>query len=98
MGGLAGSPLARMNCRTVNVHDGPPPVKVAVTVPVPVAEGAVYEFATGITGTLAEAGPVPYMFVAVTAQVYAVPFVRPLTVMGDDTPVAVTPPGLHVAV
>jgi hypothetical protein len=68
-GGLAGSPLTRMNCRTVNVHDGPPPVKLALIVPVPVADGAVYAVATGITGTVVEAAPVPVAFVAATEHV-----------------------------
>ena len=37
------------------------------------------------------------MFVAVTEQVYAVPFVSPETVIGLVDPVPVTAPGLHVA-
>ena len=40
---------------------------------------------------------VPFAFVAVTVNVYAVPSVSPLTVIGDD-PVPVKPPGLDVAV
>jgi len=33
-----------------------------------------------------------------TVKVYAVPEVRPVTVSGDEEPVAVKPPGLEVAV
>jgi hypothetical protein len=48
-----------------------------------------------------EADPVPVPFVAVTVNVYAVPLVRPVTVMGAaDAPVidAVTLLGVEVAV
>ena len=38
------------------------------------------------------------MFVAVTLNVYEVPFVRPVTVIGDDAPDAVNPPGEDVTV
>jgi hypothetical protein len=44
------------------------------------------------------AGPLPCVLVALTVNVYAVPFVSPVTVMGDDDPVPVKPPGLDVAV
>ena len=40
---------------------------------------------------------VPFEFVAVTVNVYAVPSVSPLTVIGD-VPVPVSPPGEDVAV
>ena len=45
---------------------------------------------TGVTELdAALAGPVPPAeFVAVTVNVYAVPFVRPVTVIGDAEPVA----------
>jgi hypothetical protein len=43
------------------------------------------------------AGPVPYAFVAITVNVYAVPFVKPLTVIGEETPVPVNPPGEEIA-
>jgi hypothetical protein len=46
----------------------------------------------------ADAGPVPMELVAVTVKVYAVPFVRPVTVIGEDDPVAVIPPGDEVTV
>jgi hypothetical protein len=53
----------------------------------------------GVTLLLAAlAGPVPILLVAVTVNVYAVPFVRPVTVRGDADPVAVNPPGLDVTV
>jgi hypothetical protein len=45
-----------------------------------------------------EAEPVPAELVAVTLKLYAVPFVRPVTVKGDATPPAVRPPGLDVTV
>jgi hypothetical protein len=45
-----------------------------------------------------DAEPVPTVFVAVTVNVYAVPFVRPLTVHVSDAVVHVKPPGLDVTV
>ncbi len=45
-----------------------------------------------------EATLVPTEFVAVTVNVYALPFVRPVTTIGDDAPVVVAPPGLTVTV
>jgi hypothetical protein len=41
---------------------------------------------------------VPEALVAVTVKVYAVPVVSPVTVIGEDDPVAVIPPGLEVTV
>ena len=53
----------------------------------------------GVTALLAlDALPVPTAFVAVTVKVYAVPFVRPVTVIGELPPVPVNPPGLEVTV
>jgi hypothetical protein len=53
----------------------------------------------GVTLLLAAlAGPVPVALVAVTVKVYAVPVVSPVTVIGEDEPVAVMPPGLEVTV
>jgi hypothetical protein len=40
----------------------------------------------------------PKEFVAITINVYAVPFVRPLTVTGEDAPVPVIPLGLDTIV
>jgi len=54
--------------------------------------------ATGVTEDAADAGLVPYAFVAVTEQVYAVPYVSPETVIGLADPVPVIPPGTHAAV
>jgi hypothetical protein len=52
----------------------------------------------GVTELLAAlAADVPLALVAVTVKVYAVPLVKPETVIGDD-PVPVRPPGLDVAV
>jgi len=45
-----------------------------------------------------DAGPAPTALVAVTVKVYEVPLVSPVTVIGLDVPVAVTPPGLEVTV
>jgi hypothetical protein len=45
-----------------------------------------------------EAVPVPTELVATTVKVYAVPLVRPVTVIGEDVPVAVMPPGEEVTV
>lgn len=42
--------------------------------------------------------PVPTAFVAFTLNVYAVPLVRPVTVIGDPLPVAVMLPGVDVTV
>jgi hypothetical protein len=53
----------------------------------------------GVTLLLAAlAGPVPEALVALTVKVYAVPVVSPVTVIGEDEPVAVIPPGLEVTV
>jgi hypothetical protein len=41
---------------------------------------------------------VPTLLVAVTVNVYVVPFVRPVTTSGDPPPLAVNPPILEVAV
>jgi len=38
----------------------------------------------------------PYPVTVVTVNVYAVPFDKPLTVMGEDAPEPVAPPGLAV--
>jgi hypothetical protein len=52
-----------------------------------------------VTELLAEdAGDVPIAFVAVTVNVYAVPLLKPETVIGLEPPDAVTPPGLDVTV
>lgn len=44
----------------------------------------------------AEVAPMPLLFVVATVNVYDVPLVRPVTVMGLCAPVAVAPPGLAV--
>lgn len=46
--------------------------------------------AVGVTETPLDAAPAPSVFVAVTVQLYVVPFVRPVTVIGLPVPVAVT--------
>jgi hypothetical protein len=55
--------------------------------------------AFGVTALEAADGAlVPVLLVAVTVKVYAVPLVKPVTVIGLPAPVAVTPPGLAVTV
>jgi hypothetical protein len=87
----------------------PPPTATADALVTPAGAtqlyvpGVVYvAHVTGTAGvTLLDAalhGPVPEALVALTLKVYAVPFVRPLTVIGDDAPVPVTQPGVDVAV
>jgi hypothetical protein len=64
-------------------------------VPIVGASGAV----AGVTELDAlDAVLVPNALVAVTVKVYAVPFVRPVMVIGDEPPVAVMPPVLDVTV
>ncbi len=46
----------------------------------------------------AEAALLPAELVATTVNVYAVPLVRPVTVIGLALPVAVIPPGVEVTV
>ena len=62
------------------------------SVGVPGAVGVVTEFDES------EDGLAPMEFVAVAVKVYAVPFVRPVTVTEVLAVVAVTPPGLDVTV
>ena len=71
----------------------PPVALMPVGVPGAVAAGVTEEEAL-------EVGPVPTALVAVTVKVYAVPLVKPVTVIGDDVPVtaAVPPPGEAVTV
>ena len=45
-----------------------------------------------------DAAPVPALLVAVTVKVYAVPLVKPVTLIGELAPVPVKPPGLAVTV
>ena len=53
----------------------------------------------GVTAADAvEAALVPVALVAVTVNVYAVPLVKPVTVIGLEVPVAVILPGLDVTV
>jgi membrane associated rhomboid family serine protease len=61
----------------------------AVTEPIVGASGTV----AGVIGALiVEEELVPTILVAVTVNVYEEPFERPVTVIGDDPPVAVCPP------
>ena len=53
----------------------------------------------GVTAVDAdEAADDPSAFAAFTVNVYAVPFVNPVTFNGELAPVAVSPPGLEVTV
>ena len=62
------------------------------------APGTVFG-ATGVTAVeAAEATELPTAFVATTVKVYAVPFVNPVTFMGEVAPVAVMLPGLDLTV
>jgi hypothetical protein len=68
-------------------------VAVAVTeVGAPGSVAGVTEF-DALEGVL-----VPTAFVAVTVNVYAVPFARPVIVIGDEPPLAVNPPILELTV
>jgi hypothetical protein len=67
----------------------------AVAVPIVGASGTL----TGVTELLAtEAVLVPTAFVAFTENVYAVPLLNPVTVIGDDPPYATKPPTFEVTV
>jgi hypothetical protein len=85
-----GVPVKRV---PVIVTKVPTPPLVGVK-PVTVGGGA---GVTGLDGS--DAGPVPFALVAVTVNVYGVPFVRPVTVQlnGPDVQVQVRPPGDAVA-
>ena len=79
-------------------------VKLTVAVPLlPLAEtlvGTPGAVIAGVTaGDALEAVPVPTELVATTVKVYAVPLVSPVTVIGDEGPLAVTavPPPTGVA-
>ena len=84
----------------------PPLLAGAVKLTVALAFPAVAVPMAGAPGTVAgvtlleaaEAVPVPMLLVAVTAKMYVVPFVSPLTVRGLPVPDAVCPPGLAVTV
>ena len=78
-------------------------VKLTVALPLlPLAEipvGAPGAVVAGVTADDAlEAVPRPIALVALTVKVYAVPLVSPVTVIGEDVPVAVKPPGEEVTV
>jgi len=78
-------------------------VKLTVALPLlTVAEiliGTPGAVVAGVTADDAlEAVPVPTELVATTVKVYAVPLVSPVTVIGDEEPVAVRLPGEEVTV
>jgi hypothetical protein len=97
-----GVPTATANPVAVKKPPAPPPPPFAPPPPPPPAttrySTAVTVGSTGVTELLAElAALVPIALAAVTVKVYAVPFVNPLTVIGD-APVPVKLPGDDVAV
>jgi hypothetical protein len=67
----------------------------AVAVPIVGASGTV---AGTIELLVADAVLVPTAFVAVTVNVYVVPFVRPVMIIGDEPPYALNPPVFDVTV
>ena len=80
-------------------------VKLTVALPlltvalIPVGVPGAVTVGAGVTEDDAlEVVPVPTALVAVTVKVYAVPLVRPVTVIGEAVPVAVIPPGTEVTV
>jgi hypothetical protein len=79
----------------------PPPPHQSDPPPPPPATNKISEDipADGVTAEVAAlAKEVPFELVAVAVNVYAVPFVSPVTTIGDDAPVAVMFPGLEVIV
>jgi hypothetical protein len=77
-------------------------VKLTVACPLPATALTAVGAPASCTGVklfdAVDAGPVPTLLVAATVHVYAVPFVKPVTVSGLAAPLLVTAPGLHVAV
>ena len=86
--------------------DAPPLFIGGVNVTVAWPSPATADTLVGAFGTVAgvtefdalEAVLVPAEFVAVTVNVYAVPFESPVTMSGDEPPVAVNPPVFEVTV
>ena len=84
----------------------PPVLAGAVNDTVACALPATAAIAVGAPGTVAgitlldaaEGAPLPTAFVATTVNVYAVPFVRPVTVNGLPAPDDVSPPGFDATV
>ena len=70
-----------------------PPEGTAVTF-----VGAPGTVSLGVSEMPAEGSEFPTAFVATTVNVYAWPFVKPVTVAVVAAPVAVNPPGLEVTV
>ena len=85
---------------TFNVIPTNAPVRPLLSLAVAaIPVGAPGAIAAGVTADDAlEAVPVPSELVAVTVKVYAVPLVSPVTVIGDEAPVAVRPSGEEVTV
>jgi hypothetical protein len=77
-------------------------VKLTVTCPLPATPDTLVGAPVTVAGVTAAdallAALVPASFVAVTVNVYEVPFVSPVTTKGLPAPVAVAPPGEAVTV
>jgi len=75
---------------------------VIVACPFPLTADTLVGIPGVVAGTtellVADALPVPAALVAVTVKVYVVPLVRPVTISGEEPPVAVNPPGEDVTV
>jgi hypothetical protein len=90
----------------VKVVTAEPPVAFAVYATVALVFPPVAVPIVGACGTVVavmlldadDAALAPIELVAVTVNVYAVAEAKPVTVNGDDPPVAVNPPGLDVTV
>ena len=81
-----GLPPLLKGAEKVTVACALPPVAVPMT-------GASGTVATGVTVLEdADAGPLPIELLAITIQLTGTPFVRPITVIGEATPVALTAP------
>ena len=82
-----------------SVHVAPPPESVAVAGPdMPGGVPATVSRRGTTALDAADGAPVPAELLAVTVNVYVVPLVRPVKVIGEAAPVAVAPPGLAVTV
>jgi hypothetical protein len=77
-------------------------VKETVASPLPLTAVTLVGAPGTVAGTtellVADGVPVPTALVAVTVKVYVVPFTRPVTVIGEEPPVAVKPPVFEVTV
>jgi hypothetical protein len=95
--GNIGCPIEGVAIPPMLIPDEKEPVRAGFFLPVPIfridppreREGPLSRYPLA---------PEPNEFLAVTVKVYSTPFVRPVTRMGEETPVSVAPPGLAVTV